>query len=448
MERLQYAIFFIAILFIGFVAGSAVMLFKVFPYDYFHNAYVAANALIEQASTPTGLYQTDLWQPARNDHRGVVIDDPGSAYAGYTLYTSGHAQTTFLIDMKGNVVHKWHLPYREFWDSSAAEKSPKPPEDIFIMRAYVYPNGDLLALYIGTGDTPWGYGLVKMDKDSHLIWKYMQHTHHDLDVGQDGRIYVLTQEISHRRFEDHRQLVPPRIDDFVVVLSPQGKQLKKVSLLEALIHSRYSSLLAQLPWFTMNGKGDYLHTNSVQVLEGEAAKNFPFAKAGDVLVSFRELNTLAVVDLDQEKIVWALRGSWIGQHDPRILPNGDILLFDNNGHFAPGGASRVIEVDPKTEAIVWSYSGDEAHPFHSVIRSGQQRLPNGNTLITESDGGRIFEVTPADKIVWEYVNPVRGGPDDRYIPVLSRASRHAASYFDSRFLQDIQSGAASRQSGG
>src|SRR5699024_4421392 len=114
---------------------------------------------------------------------------------------------------------------------------------------------------------------------------------------------------SHRRFEDHRQLVPPRIDDFVVVLSPQGKQLKKVSLLEALIHSRYSSLLAQLPWFTMNGKGDYLHTNSVQVLEGEAAKNFPFAKAGDVLVSFRELNTLAVVDLDQEKIVWALRGS-------------------------------------------------------------------------------------------------------------------------------------------
>ena len=35
---------------------------------------------------------------------------------------------------------------------------------------------------------------------------------------------------------------------------------------------------------------------------------------------------------------------------------------------------------------------------------GAQRLPNGNTLITESDAGRVFEVTEGGDIVWEFVN--------------------------------------------
>jgi hypothetical protein len=39
-----------------------------------------------------------------------------------------------------------------------------------------------------------------------------------------------------------------------------------------------------------------------------------------------------------------------------------------------------------------------------------QRLPNGNTLITESAFGRFFEVTREGEIVWEYVNPFFGKP--------------------------------------
>jgi len=39
-----------------------------------------------------------------------------------------------------------------------------------------------------------------------------------------------------------------------------------------------------------------------------------------------------------------------------------------------------------------------------------QRLPNGNTLITESSFGRFFEVTKQGEIVWEYVNPFFGKP--------------------------------------
>jgi hypothetical protein len=46
-----------------------------------------------------------------------------------------------------------------------------------------------------------------------------------------------------------------------------------------------------------------------------------------------------------------------------------------------------------------------AHKFYSSIVSSAQRLPNGNTLITEGVDGRVFEVTREHEIVWEYVNP-------------------------------------------
>jgi hypothetical protein len=73
-------------------------------------------------------------------------------------------------------------------------------------------------------------------------------------------------------------------------------------------------------------------------------------------------------------------------------------------------------------AIAWQYRGSEASPLDSVIRSYATRLANGNTLITESNGGRIVEVTPEGDIAWEFFNPVRGGPDGK-IPIICKAYR-------------------------
>ena len=67
--------------------------------------------------------------------------------------------------------------------------------------------------------------------------------------------------------------------------------------------------------------------------------------------------------------------------------------------------SRVLEVDPASGAVAWIYGGDSVDELSSPLRSVQQRLPNGNVLITESDGGRLLEVTRAGSVVWEYVNP-------------------------------------------
>ncbi|NNK57052.1 MAG: thioredoxin, partial [Desulfofustis sp.] len=50
----------------------------------------------------------------------------------------------------------------------------------------------------------------------------------------------------------------------------------------------------------------------------------------------------------------------------------------------------------------------DANRFYSPFISSAQRLPNGNTLITEGSGGRIIEVTKDHEIVWEYISPYWG----------------------------------------
>ncbi|MEM7021163.1 MAG: arylsulfotransferase family protein [Pseudomonadota bacterium] len=275
-------------------------------------------------------------------------------------------------------------------------------------------------IYEGVGDTPWGYGLVKMDKDSKLIWKYLEQTHHDFDVAPDGTIYALTHEIDSSVLKYWQHLAPPRIDDFLVVLSPDGVELRKISLLDAMLNSPYGRLTNTIAWYA---QGDYFHTNSVDALAPGTA-HWLDAGASDrqVMLSMRELNAIGTLDLETELFSWAARGPWLGQHDPDLLPNGELLLFDNFGHFGAGGVSRIIQFDPQSYQISWRYDGTDEQPFWTNVRGAQQRLPNGNTLITESEGGRLIEVTLDGDIVWEFHNPVRS-EDGEVVSILCWGQR-------------------------
>jgi hypothetical protein len=142
---------------------------------------------------------------------------------------------------------------------------------------------------------------------------------------------------------------------------------------------------------------DVFHTNAVKVLSRALAPKFPLFKAGQLLVSPRHLDALAVLDPDSGKVVWAARGPWHAQHDPSFLDNGHLLLFDNLGS---AQRSRVLEYDPQTQAFPWLYPGDSGTPFFSRIRGACQRLPNGNTLIVNSEAGEVFEVTAGREVVW------------------------------------------------
>lgn len=430
-DRLLLAGFVTAVAVLLFLAGSFLAIAGIPPGPQLTRAYEGGRALYAKLFHYDNVYFSDLWYPERDTRRGVTVHVPELASAGVTLYTSGHEPSAFLLSMDGEVLHRWHRPFSAVWNEDAAVRQPQPDSHVFMRKAMVFPNGDLLAIYEGVGDTPYGYGLVKLDRDSNVIWSYLQSAHHDFDIAPDGSIVVLTHEIVDAPLEQLDHLATPRIDDFIVFLSPDGVEQQKIPLLDVVDRSIYRQMLFAVSSFAV---GDALHTNSVHVITEEEAQNFAFGEAGQILVSFRELGAVGVVDPDAQELVWAVKAYWVLQHDPRILDNGNILLFDNGGGYnGPAGRSRALEFDPATMQIVWEYGGTPEAPLDSAIRSYVQRLGNGNTLITESNGGRILEVDAAGEIVWEYVNPVRGGPEGDRIPVICKAQRLDVSFVP--FLQ-------------
>jgi len=410
---------------IAILLGVYLGMHRHFPYQWVKDSETALQALTDSSLHLSSRVLTDLWGPAWTEQRGVTVHDPDKVYQGYTLYTSGHAQKAFLIDMDGNTVHEWSLPFSKV-DLEGIHSDAKP-ENTYFRDVYLYPNGDLLAIYVAYGITPWGMGMVKIDRDSNLIWKFLEPCHHDISVGEDGRIYALTHRITNQLPKAFDQVVTPVINDAVVVLSADGKKLDELPILQALADSDLQGFIEEINEKRRFAKGDILHTNTIEVLPQAIADRFPFARAGQVVVSFRGRHVIATLDLETRKMSWARRGPWVRQHDPDFLPDGHMLLFDNQGWLGEGGRSRVLEFDPVTDEIVWQYTGDREHPMYSEGRGRQERLPNGNTLITDSGQGHLVEVSPAGEMVWEFVNPIRETYDGKsYIPIVSGGYRFAA----------------------
>ncbi|MFH1501578.1 MAG: arylsulfotransferase family protein [Candidatus Eisenbacteria bacterium] len=334
---------------------------------------------------------------------GVTHRDVRKAYDGYNMYTSGHGPEAFLLDMDGNVLHSWTLGFLDVWPDY--DGPVQDPAGQVWRRARLLENGELLAIYDYLG-------LVKLDSDSRLIWSRLHGNHHDLDVLDDGTIYVLEHELRLVPRVHERQ---PVSEDFIAVLDPDGSPRMRLSLLQAFENSDYAPVLRAMPEW-----GDILHTNTLEVLDGTFADASPAFRRGNVLVSLREVDTIAVIDMEAGSVVWALVGRWDRQHQPTFLPDGRMLLFNNEaGTDARGEAiSEVVEFDPLTQDVRWSYDGNAPGGLYSQASGSCQRLPNGNTLITESDNGRAIEVTPDGGIVWEFVNPMRAGQNDELIASL------------------------------
>ena len=340
---------------------------------------------------------------------GVTVYDEREAYRGLNFVTSGHAAGAQLLDMEGELLHEWSYPYLTVWPDSTHLAEDEGTQ--YWRVAHLYPNGDVLAVFEG-------FGIIKVDRDSRLIWARHDGEHHDVTVGDDGRIYVLSRKA---HFVRRVSPVRPILEDFVTVLDENGNELAKLSVLEAFERSRFASVLKGV--FFQKG-GDVFHTNALVLLDGTLSDRLPAFKAGNVLVSLRQLSLLAVIDMETESVEWISNGMWVEQHHPVVLPTGTLLLFDNKG----GGKSyatrsRIIEFDPVTLERVWMYQGTNTNHFHSEMCGTVQRLPNGNTLITESDYGRAFEVTPDGTTVWEYLNTERAGNRDELIATLFEVVR-------------------------
>jgi len=413
----------------GFAYGTTLERYRPFPYNVVGSVYRSTKEALPGLRAGPGAAPPGRWRARRaevrdqdlteeqrqeidrletmaylsgshpaGDRAGVTVHDRERAWNGWNLVVSGHAPWAGLMDMEGNVVHEWRHEFRAVWpDNPISDEA----EGIHHWRhVHLYENGDLLAMFDGVG-------LIKLDRHSNLLWSRPRGYHHDLEVTDDGEIYILEQKahvVPRWSAED------PLLENYVTILDDEGNALRRVSLLGAFENSPYSPTLKWAPTV-----GDPFHSNSIELLDGRLADRSPAFRAGNVLVSIRELDTIAVIDLDAVAVVWAASGQWSRQHDATVLTNGNMLLFDNE--HGPG-SSEVLEFDPFSQEVIWSYVGSNERPFYSETCGTNQRLPNGNTLITESDRGRAFEVTRDGTIVWEYLNPHRAGDAGELVATL------------------------------
>ena len=427
LARIWDMLLFVAgLILLAFIGGMVIAHYRAFPYDLVREA---DEALWDwKANWRHYLQIRSRYAATSSLADGATVHDPALVAPGLTFVT-GYRNGTFhpfLVDQQGKVVHAWDFPFsKAFPDPSHLDSAPADWE-MAIHGASLLPDGSVVMNFDGAGT-------VKIDRCSRLLWSVPLQAHHAVDVAPNGEMFVPGR---HQLKQIGPELPGVRVgeegfvwDDTVVHLAPDGTVLSETPLLERLIASgRTAELYANtLSRPALPEYDDPLHLNEVEVLREDMAAAFPQFAAGDLLVSMRNINAIAVLDGKTLAVKWWRTGPFIRQHDPDFLPNGHIMVFDNRmgGRQQRFGQSRVLEIDPKdpvTTELVWSFTGSEEAPFYTDHRGKLQVLPNGNILVAELLAGRVFEIAREGgdtKLVWQWVN----GLGDGLIGYVTQADR-------------------------
>jgi len=321
------------------------------------------------------------WDSDADDSlRGVTRHDPTRTSPGYNLYTN-EVDEVYLQDLEGRLVHTWRLKGRRH--SEYAE---------------LLNDGTLLVVCEGEM-------LVRLAWNSDVLMKWEGTVHHDVAV-VEGPSFLVPYRAQRVRYKGRNVLF-----DGLAQVDQRGRVERSWSTfgsLKLLQQYHPQSRLDTRPRndrkLTSEKVFDYYHLNTVEILPETplGARDQRF-RAGNLLICLRNAHLILVLGDGGSAVTWAWGTDTLEMpHMPTMLDTGNILVFDNG---PDRGHSRILEVDPSTDTIVWKYEGNPPSRFHSAWRGSAQRLPNDNTLICESERGHVFEVTRDGTIVWEFWNP-------------------------------------------
>ncbi len=321
---------------------------------------------------------------------GVTHFDRARASAGINLFTNAHLSSTQLLTMDGDVVHEWSHPASFRWGN-----------------AILMPDGDLVVVgrlpHDGSPEEARaGRYLARLDWNGDTLWQTAISAHHDVELTPNGQLLTMTYAL--REIPTVHKSVP-LVDNSLALVSLDGEVLEELSMWDVMTSdaSVFTPQEVKPGSFDRAQGVDALHLNAAEWVRGDALRERGMRLDDDtVLVCFRHQDTVALIDWSERRVLWAWgQGELSGPHDVTLLANGNLLLFDNG---LDRKWSRVVEVDPIARAIVWEYAAPERERMFSITRGSNQRLANGNTLIADSDSGRVFEVTTGGEIVWEFQN--------------------------------------------
>lgn len=411
---LPYASFMFLIILLSITYGFAAFKFKTFPYSIFQQAYWILESLTQR---PHHLY------PIRHEHPGATTYKPQSVSKGQTLITSYWKENQWsagakLVDLNGNSLHHWSVdgsqlfPKSPHLDSLAGTKNHRSN---YIHGSILLPSGDLVfnIEYLG---------LFKIDSCGKLIWSLPYRTHHSIHQNTDGNFWVSGMvwiDKGSKKAKEYPGLTPPFAEDTAILVSPEGKILKEVSLLKAIYESEYREIF----WKLRRRTDDISHLNDVESLNKQMAPEFEGLDAGDLLVSFKELSVVAII-AQNGKIKFFDSSTFNNQHDPDFEPNGTISVFNNraDGTFYAKhlGGSNLISFYPSTTLISKSHKV-KTPTFYTKTGGKHQLLKNGNRLITEANAGRIIEIDIYGSLVWDWIQQPY---DNKYVPEVLEGTRY------------------------
>lgn len=397
-DKIALGAFVLSMCLAAFVYGIAVVKYEIFPFDQISHTYKELWASLDRP------HQLD---PIRYENAGAKVYDRKAMSPGVTLITTFWPETGWqpglrIIDADGRTLHHWNANPENIWPES-------PHSDLkaglfnkvgnYVHGSYLFENGDVLINieYLG---------FARLNACSEVIWTLPYRTHHSVSRDDAGRFWVSGLkwvEEGSDRAADFPGLQTPFGEETVLNVTPDGKIVKEISILQALFDSEYKHLLWNYQMFT----DDILHLNDVEPL-GRNTKGFgPLFEPGDLVISMRFLSTVAVID-QAGKFKWVAEGLFDRQHDPDFEDGGWITVFDNRedgtnlGEYLGGSAIRAIR--PLTGEVRQIYPINGSPSFYSGQGGKHQLLENGNRLITEADAGRVFEIDAAGRTVWEWVN--------------------------------------------
>jgi hypothetical protein len=375
------------------------------------------------------------------------------AFAGYTLYSVWDSRTTILVDMNNQVAHTW--PHNRNGGYSA----------------YLLSDGSVLRS--ATSGSPYlNYGpaagiVQRVAWDGTLIWEYTYsgttyRSHHDIEPMPNGNVMLIAWEV-----KTASQCVAAGLDhsaslwpDHIVEIQPSGSSGGTVvwewHVWDHLIQNWDASksnygVVAQHPELIdinlESNSGDWLHLNSIKynpVLDqiiisshyldelyvidhstttAQAATHSGgnSGHGGDILYRWGRAANYGVTTSAQVFNV-VHHAHWIAQGLPGA---GDIMAFNNR---EGTGQSHVVQITPPLNGYTYTLTPNQAYGptastwlysapgFTSDHYGGSQRLPNGNTLITQSWTGKLFEVTAGGTTVWSYTPGGQIPRSIRYAP--------------------------------
>jgi hypothetical protein len=355
---------------------------------------------------------------------GAFVHDASRLASGITLLTTYWPESNWkpgvrLIGPEGGQLHHWEIDPSELWEESPYDDYVANSKNVisnYVHGTYLFENGDLLfnVEYLG---------LARVNSCGDVLWKLPYRTHHSVFRSEDGNFWV-----SAMKWVEGKQgaeglfpgLSVPFSEDIALQVSPDGRILNEISILDALYRSPYKYVIYR---YGVEVNGDFLHVNDVEELSDALAAKFPGFEAGDLLVSARNIDSVFVMGIDGE-IKW-LNSDFLRQHDPDFAADGTISIFNNRDDGSDVGSwlsgSQIVKIDPVTGNRRQIYPLDPAQNFYTSAGGKHQRLANGNYLITEARAGRVFEVSPDGKVVWEWFHEPY---DDESVAEVLEATRY------------------------